>query len=142
MINKYFEENYYKLLKKCKYYTKYYEDLLHDVYIECKIREHTIKDMDKLSAFINTIIRRQAMKYYDRRELCVDYIDLKCGVEDDYSTIYIDSIQSNYSEEEKRIINLLEQGYSQKEISNILNENYNTVRTKIKRMRDRERGYK
>lgn len=137
MVDKYFSENYNELLVmargKCK---RFYEDLLHDVYIECKKSEHNIRNPRFIKSYINTIMNREAIKYYeiDNKEGINDMVDL-IDEDNDLTDMYLNEMLEKLNFEEQVIVLYLIEGFNQREISEMMEIKYSTLRDKVQRIR-------
>lgn len=136
MVDKYFTENY-NMLKRyaITFSSKHYEDILHNTYIEAKKSELKIREKNKVGAYIKTIIRRQAYKNYelDSKELLIDGIEIE--YHNDYTNLLKEEILESLNSKDRELALLLNEGFTQKDISKILEEDYERVKKRTQRLR-------
>lgn len=117
------------------------DDAVQETVIKAYIKIRTLKDNSKFRYWIFKILINECNKIYRQRKIQEVSID---NLEDNVSNVV-----SNYDREYKEIMSLLNDdekilitlfysnGYTTKEISKILNKNENTVKTKLRRIREK-----
>ncbi len=137
MVDNYFSNNYNRILNYARTLShRHYEDIVHDTYIECKKYERNIRNVNRINSYVMTVMRRVAQRYYDiynKEE--IKHMDNMIEIDNDFSNMYLNEILEKLEFEEQVIVLYLVEGFNQREISEMMDIKYSTLRDKVQRIR-------